>query len=78
MYRNYFHNNKQIIENNDQEKYSHVSKVETTRAKGIVDINILLNRVKLDKKNEKKRKAVLIISIVLLIALSSVSISIIS
>mgnify|MGYP006097220271 FL=1 len=78
MYRNYFHNNKQIIENNDQENYSHVSKVETTRAKGIVDINILLNRVKLDKKNEKKRKAVLIISIVLLIALSSVSISIIS
>tara|TARA_B100000767_G_C19596975_1_gene463943 strand:- start:155 stop:391 length:237 start_codon:yes stop_codon:yes gene_type:complete len=78
MYKNYFHNNKKSIENNDQEKYSQVSKVETTRAKGIVDINILLNRVKLDQKNEKKRKAVLIISIVLLIALSSVSITIIS
>ena len=53
MQKNYFHNNKNQIEN---------KKVGTqflkAEAKNPVDINILLNRVRLEQKNEIRRKAI--------------------
>ena len=78
MYKNYFHNNKQTIENNDRIKNSLESKTQAIQTKGFVDINILLNRVKLEKKNEKKRKAIFIGSTFIIVFLGSVLLSIIS
>ena len=53
MQKNYFHNNKIRNENKDKKKLLQLSNIET---KSIVDINILLNRVKIEKKNRTKRK----------------------
>jgi len=57
MQKNYFHNSKNNIENKIANK-----KVGTqflkAEAKNPVDINILLNRVRLEKKNEIRRKAI--------------------
>jgi len=53
MEKNYFHNNKVFNENKDKKKFTRTSKVEV---KSIVDVNILLNRVKIEEKNETKRK----------------------
>ena len=51
----YFHNKKSIDQNINTKRLSgsqHVSE------KQVVDINKLLNRVKIDQKNEKKRKII--------------------
>ena len=48
MPKSYFHNQKPIYENKNQTKITPVFNVVTKRA---VDINILLNRVKIEKKN---------------------------
>ena len=48
MSKSYFHNQKPIYENKNQTKITPVFNVVTKRA---VDINILLNRVKIEKKN---------------------------
>jgi hypothetical protein len=53
MQKNYFHNNKQINENKNYKELL-PSFIENT--KRVVDINILLNRVKIERKNEIKRK----------------------
>ena len=51
----YFHNNKSIDQNINTNK---LSKVQHLGEKQVVDINKLLNRVKIDQKNETKRKII--------------------
>ena len=52
----YFHNNKSIDQNINTKK---LSKVQNISEKQVVDINKLLNRIKIDHKNETKRKIIL-------------------
>ena len=51
----YFHNNKSIDQNIDTNK---LSTVQHIGEKKIVDINKLLNRVKINQKNEIKKKII--------------------
>ena len=51
----YFHNNKSIDQNINTKK---LSKVQNINEKQVVDINKLLNRIRIDHKNETKRKIV--------------------
>ena len=74
MPKSYFHNQKPIYENKNQTKITPVFNVVTKRA---VDINILLNRVKIEKKNEIKRKIIFISTIVLTLSLIGTFISLI-
>ena len=74
MPKSYFHNQKPIYENKNQTKITPVFNVVTKRA---VDINILLNRVKIEKKNETKRKIIFISTIVLTLSLIGTFISLI-
>ena len=53
MPKTYFHNNKSLNENKDKKKLIQTPNVEI---KSIVDINILLNRVKINEKKMIKRK----------------------
>tara|TARA_B100000795_G_scaffold234949_1_gene194366 strand:- start:300 stop:527 length:228 start_codon:yes stop_codon:yes gene_type:complete len=55
MQKTYFHNKKYISEKKAQKKTIPLQYIDQKR---IVDINKLLNRVKLDKKNETKRKII--------------------
>ena len=51
----YFHNEKSIDQNiNTQKLYT----AQNVSEKQVVDINKLLNRVKIDQKNETKRKII--------------------
>jgi|TARA_B110000259_G_scaffold128845_1_gene145503 hypothetical protein len=74
MSKSYFHNQKPIYENKNQTKITPVFNVVTKRA---VDINILLNRVKIEKKNAIKRKIIFISTIVLTLSLIGTFISLI-
>ena len=74
MPKSYFHNQKPIYENKNQTKITPVFNVVTKRA---VDINILLNRVKIEKKNAIKRKIIFISTIVLTLSLIGTFISLI-
>ena len=49
----YFHNEKSIDQN---KKKKRLSEAQHVSEKQVVDINKLLNRVKIDQKNETKRK----------------------
>ena len=49
----YFHNGKSIDQNINTKRLSEVNYIGE---KQVVDINKLLNRVKIDQKNETKRK----------------------
>ena len=49
----YFHNEKSIDQNINTKRLSEVQQVSE---KEVVDINKLLNRVKIDQKNETKKK----------------------
>ena len=62
MLKSYYHNNKSISENKGQKKTIPVKYIDQKR---IVDINKLLNRVKIDKKNETKRKIIFYSSTIL-------------
>ena len=53
MQKSYFHNLKTINDKVDEKKYTKPFKID---AKQIVDINILLNRLKIEKKIETKKK----------------------
>ena len=53
MQKVYFHNGKSIDQNINTKRLSEVQHVSE---KQVVDINKLLNRVKIDQKNETKRK----------------------
>ena len=62
MRKVYFHNGKSIDQNINTKRLSEVQHVSE---KQVVDINKLLNRVKIDQKNETKRKIILYSSTVL-------------
>ena len=51
----YFHNEKLIDQNINTKR---LSEAQYANEKQVVDINKLLNRVKIDKKNETKRKII--------------------
>ena len=53
MQKVYYHNGKSIDQNINTKRLSEVQQVSE---KQVVDINKLLNRVKIDQKNEIKRK----------------------
>ena len=53
MQKTYFHNRKHINEKKIQKK---IIPLQYNGQKRIVDINILLNRVRVDKINETKKK----------------------
>ena len=55
MQKMYFHNNKSIDQNINTKK---LSKVQNISEKQVVDINKILNRIKIDHKNETKRKII--------------------
>ena len=55
MRKVYFHNGKSIDQNINTKRLSEVQQVSE---KQVVDINKLLNRVKIDQKNERKRKII--------------------
>ncbi|QIZ21542.1 hypothetical protein E5R92_07080 [Candidatus Pelagibacter giovannonii] len=57
-----FHNRKSIDQNINTKKLSEAQRVSE---KQVVDINKLLNRVKIDQKNETKRKIIFYSSTVL-------------
>jgi len=58
----YFHNGKSINQNISTKRLSEAQHVSE---KQVVDINKLLNRVKIDQKNETKRKIIFYSSTVL-------------
>ena len=68
MLKTYFHNNKSINESKGQKKTIPVQYIDQKR---IVDINKLLNRVRMDKKNETKRKIIFYSSSILALSLFS-------
>ena len=55
MRKVYFHNDKTINQNINTKRLSEAQHVSE---KQVVDINKLLNRVKIDQKNETKRKII--------------------
>jgi hypothetical protein len=62
MQKTYFHDKKHISEKKVQKKTIPLQYIDQKR---IVDINKLLNKVKIDQKNEKKRKIIFYSSTVL-------------
>ncbi len=74
MLKNFFHNNKSIDVNKGKKKNIPNLYIDQKR---IVDINKLLNRVKVDKKNETKRKIIFYSASVLALSLFSTFIVII-
>ena len=55
MQKTYFHDNKHTSEKKFQKETITLQNIDQKR---IVDINKLLNRVKIDQKNEKKQKII--------------------
>ena len=55
MRKVYFHNSKSINQNINTKR---LSEAQYVSKKQVVDINKLLNRVKIDQKNETKRKII--------------------
>ena len=62
MQKDYFHNNKSISENKGQKKTILLQYIDQKR---VVDINRLLNRVRIEKKNKTKREIIFYSSITL-------------
>ena len=62
MQKTYFHDKKHISEKKVQKKTISLQYIDQKR---IVDINKLLNRIKIDQKNETKRKIIFYSSTVL-------------
>ena len=71
MKKDYFHNNKSY----DKKKIK--SPISTVEKKKVVDINILLNRVKFDQKNETKKKITFFSYVTLILCLFGTLIAII-
>ena len=65
MQKTYFHDNKHISEKNDQKKTITVEQIKQNRR---VDINKLLNRVRIEKKNENKKRIIFYSLIILSIS----------
>ena len=74
MRKVYFHNGKSIDQNINTKRLSEAQHVSV---KQIVDINKLLNRVKIDQKNETKRKIIFYSLTILALGLFSTFIMII-
>ena len=55
MQKYYFHNGKLTNENKSKKKLPQSLNIDI---KSVVDINILLNKVKIDEKNQIKRKII--------------------
>ena len=68
MEKTYFHDRKHISEKKVNKK---TIPLQYNDQKRIVDINKLLNRVKIDKKNETKRQIVFYSSVILALTLFS-------
>ena len=68
MLKTFFHKNRPTNENKDQKKTIPLKYIDQKR---IVDINKLLNRVRIDKKNETKRKIIFYSSSILALSLFS-------
>ena len=64
MQKIYFHDTKHISEKNDQKKAISVEQINQKRK---VDINKLLNRVRLEKKSETKKNILVYCLVVLAI-----------
>ena len=62
MQKTYFHDSKHISEKKVQKTTTPLQYIDQKR---IVDINKLLNRVKIDQKNETKRKIIFYSSTIL-------------
>ena len=62
MLKTYFHNSKHINENKSQKKTTLTQYIDQKR---IVDINKLLNTVRIEKKKETKRKIIFYSSTIL-------------
>jgi hypothetical protein len=74
MYKTYFHDRKHSSEKNVQKKTIPLQYIDQKR---VVDINKLLNRVRIDKKNDIKRKAIFYCSTILMLGFFSTFIMII-
>ncbi len=74
MQKTYFHNRKHTSEKKVHKKTIPVQYIDQKR---IVDINKLLNRVKIDQKNERKRKIIFYSLTILALGLFSTLIMII-
>ena len=74
MLKTYFHNTKHISENKSQKKTILTQYVDQKR---IVDINKLLNAVRIEKKNKTKKKIIFYSSVILALGLFSTLITII-
>ncbi len=74
MLKTYFHNAKHISENKSQKKTIPTQYVDQKR---IVDINKLLNTVRIEKKNETKKKIIFYSSVILTLGLFATLITII-
>ena len=72
MLKRVFHN-EPATEN--QSNNVNVKKVYSSQASVTVDINTLLNRVKIDKKNELKKKINYIVASVLILVIAALLIS---
>ena len=68
MLKTYFYNNRSINKNKVQKKTIPVQYIDQKR---IVDINKLLNRIRINKKNETKKKIIFYSSSILAISLFS-------
>ena len=68
MQKTYFHDRKHTSEKKVHKKTIPVQYIDQKR---IVDINKLLNRVRIDKKNETKRQIVFYSSVILALTLFS-------
>ncbi|MDA7713812.1 hypothetical protein N8824_00730 [Candidatus Pelagibacter sp.] len=65
MQKNYFHNGKFLIENINQKK---TNPIQLINQKENVDINKLLNKVRINNKNESKKKTIFYSSTLLALA----------
>ena len=74
MQKLYFHNGKSIDQNINTKR---LSETQNISEKQVVDINKLLNRVKIDQKNETKRKIIFYSLTILALGLFSTFIMII-
>ena len=74
MLKAYFHNSKHVSENKSQKKTIPTQFIDQKR---IVDINKLLNAVRIEKKNETKKKIIFYSSVILALGLFSTLITII-
>ena len=66
MRKVYFHNDKSIDQNINTKRLSEAQHISERQ---VVDINKLLNRVKIDQKNETKRKVIFYSVIILALSL---------